>query len=54
MSAMLPIQGYLSRLNDRLQASLSASMTKTDSNVDKFKSTRGEMTLNFIYSFGGE
>ena len=54
VNSMLPIRDLIRGWNDSLNLSLAASVTKTTSNVDKFKSTRGEITLNLTYNFGGE
>ena len=54
VNSALPIRDIISGWNDSFNVSVAASVTRTTSNVDKFTSTRGEVTLNLSYSFGGE
>ena len=53
-NSSLPIRDIVKGWNDRINVSLAGSVTKTKSNIKKFNSTRGELTLNFSYSFGGK
>ena len=53
-NSTLPIRNLLPRWNDNLNITLAGSVSRTKSNVKKFNTTRGEITLNFVYSFGGQ
>lgn len=53
-NSTLPIRDIVPRWDDNLNITLSGSISKTQSNVKKFNTTRGEVTLNFVYSFGDQ
>ncbi len=54
VNSMLPVQKIFPTWGDTLNVTLAGSVSKTSSNIKKFNTTRGEVTLNFIYNFGGE
>lgn len=54
LSMALPIDLISTTFDDKLNINLSGNVSKTSSNVKKFNTTKGEVTLNFIYGFGGD
>ena len=54
MNVMLPIKSLNQYFDNKMALSLSGNVSKTESNVKKFNTTKGEMTLNLNYSFGGD
>lgn len=54
LNAMLPVEFLSTSFDDKLQVSLSGNVSKTESNVSKFDTTKGEVTLTFTYSFGDD
>lgn len=54
MNVSLPIKSLNRYFDNKMALSLSGNVSKTDSNVKKFNTTKGELTLNLNYSFGGD